>query len=120
MPGRRMRRHFAQLSQFEKGLITALVDASCCSPSRSLGRRYLKIIFGAVDTRSYGRVENRIWSDKEDDETGESALVYSTVTVSFHDTIRCMAASCSTKPFPSRLMITNLQSKLLSRNKTYR
>ncbi|GFW91067.1 uncharacterized protein TNCV_1759411 [Trichonephila clavipes] len=90
MPGKRARRHFSQLSEFQRGLIIGMkaagrsthrvadqVDRSECAVTKLLG---------AVDMRRYPRAENRVRSDLEDHDRREDrrivrqAIVDPTVT----------------------------------------
>ncbi|GFX51405.1 transposable element Tc1 transposase [Trichonephila clavipes] len=72
MPGKRARSHFSQLSELERGLITGMKTAGW-STRRVAGQVdrsecAVRMFLGAVDTRRYPRVENRVWSDQEDHE----------------------------------------------------
>ncbi|GFV90301.1 hypothetical protein TNCV_4380161 [Trichonephila clavipes] len=63
MPGKHARRHFSQLSEFERGLIIGMKTAGW-SKSVLLARWIVRSgpleIVGRVDTRRYPRVENRM------------------------------------------------------------
>ncbi|GFW54126.1 uncharacterized protein TNCV_4372001 [Trichonephila clavipes] len=79
-----------------------LVDTPCCEPGGSFGVCRSKLL-GAVDTRRYPRVENRVWSDKEDHEDrGSKDRAASTCgphSDSFNDTSRRRRSNCSTNNF---------------------
>ena len=69
MPGRSVRRHFLELSEFEGGLIIGMKTAGWLT-IRSTGHVDRGVcrqkMLGAVDRRKYPRAENRVWSDQED------------------------------------------------------
>ncbi|GFX58157.1 uncharacterized protein TNCV_4049151 [Trichonephila clavipes] len=107
MPGKRARRHFSQLSEFERGQIigrktagwstrrvSGQVDRSECA---------VRYCLGAVDTRRYPRAENRVWSDQDDhEERGSKDRAASTCgphSASFNDTSRRRRGNCSTNNF---------------------
>ncbi|GFV16144.1 hypothetical protein TNCV_3379081 [Trichonephila clavipes] len=60
-------------------------------------------LLGAVDTRRYPRVENRVWSDQEDHEERRSkdraANTCGPHSDSFNDTSRRRRSKCSTNNF---------------------
>ncbi|GFY13834.1 uncharacterized protein TNCV_986061 [Trichonephila clavipes] len=107
MPGKRARRHFSQLSEFERGLIIGMKTAGWST------RR----VAGQVDrsecavrncweqwTRDGNpREENRVWSDQEDhEERGSKDRAASTCgphSDSFNDTSRRRRSNCSTNNF---------------------
>ncbi|GFW87185.1 hypothetical protein TNCV_5125391 [Trichonephila clavipes] len=65
--------------------------------------RSVPLVLGAVDTRRYPRVENRVWSDQEDhEERGSKDLEASTCgphSDSFNDTSSRRHINCSTNNF---------------------
>ncbi|GFV70616.1 transposable element Tcb1 transposase [Trichonephila clavipes] len=72
MPGKRVRRHFSQLNEFERGRIIGMKTAGW-STRRVAGQVdhsecAVRNFFVVVDTRRYARAENRVWSDQEDHE----------------------------------------------------
>ncbi|GFX55901.1 uncharacterized protein TNCV_1427631 [Trichonephila clavipes] len=79
-----------------------LVEALYCWTGGSFGVCRLKLL-GAVDTRRYPRVENRVWSDQEDhEERGSKDRAASTCGPhidSFNDTGRRRRSNCSTSNF---------------------
>ncbi|GFT95937.1 uncharacterized protein TNCV_312611 [Trichonephila clavipes] len=102
MPGKRARRHFSQLSEFERGLIIGMKTAGWST------RR----ITGQVDSsecavgncwEQWTRAENRVWSDQEDhEERGSKDRAASTCgphSDSFNDTNRRRRSNCSTNNF---------------------
>ncbi|GFV95061.1 uncharacterized protein TNCV_1030591 [Trichonephila clavipes] len=108
MPGKRARRHFSQLSEFERGLIIGMKTAGW-STRRVAGQVdrsecAVRNWLGAVDTRRYPRAENRVWSDQEDhEERGSKDIAASTCgphSDSFNDTRR--RSNCSTNNFQTR------------------
>ncbi|GFW63378.1 uncharacterized protein TNCV_400441 [Trichonephila clavipes] len=93
MPGKRARRHFSQLSEFESGLIIGMKTAGC-STRHVAGQWMVRSVplLGVMDTRRYPRAENRVWCDQEDHEERESndrvASTCEPHSDSFNDTSR--------------------------------
>ncbi|GFU70085.1 uncharacterized protein TNCV_2752201 [Trichonephila clavipes] len=107
MPGKRARRHFSQLSEFERGLITGMktagwttrrvagqVDRSECA-DRNCWEQWTRV--------GTPRAENRVWSDQEDhEERGSKDRAASNCgphNDSFNDTSRRRRSICSTNNF---------------------
>ncbi|GFW03411.1 uncharacterized protein TNCV_1739611 [Trichonephila clavipes] len=107
MPNKRARRHFSQLSDFERRLIIGMKTGGW-STHRVAGQLDLsecavRNCWGAVDTRRYPRLENRVWSDQEENEDrGSKDRAASTCgphSDSFNDTSRSRRSKCSTNNF---------------------
>ncbi|GFW82458.1 uncharacterized protein TNCV_3819371 [Trichonephila clavipes] len=107
MPGKRARRHFSQLSKFERGLIIGMktagwstrrvagqVDRSECAV-RNCWEQWTREVTHAR--------KNRVWSDQEDHEERESknraASTCGPHSDSFNDTSRRRRSNCSTNNF---------------------
>ncbi|GBN72753.1 hypothetical protein AVEN_40385-1 [Araneus ventricosus] len=109
MPGRRVRRHLSQLSEFERSFIIGMktVGWSTRRVGHQVGHRSFGVcsqnMLGAVDTRLYPRAMYRVWSNQEDDETrgskNRAGRARGSHSDSLHDTIRCRDASCSINHF---------------------
>ncbi|GFY21560.1 uncharacterized protein TNCV_1167051 [Trichonephila clavipes] len=101
MPGKRARRHFSQLSEFERSLIIGM---------KTTGWSTHRV---AVNTRRYPRVENLVWSDQEDhEERGSKDRAASTCgphSDSFDDRSSRRCSNCSSNNFqtPCKNQILN-------------
>ncbi|GFX61459.1 uncharacterized protein TNCV_823651 [Trichonephila clavipes] len=102
MPGKRARRHFSQLSEFERCLIIGMKTAGWST------RR----VAGQVDRsecavrncwEQWTRLGTRVWSDQEDHEERGSedraASKCGPYSDSFNDTSRRKRSNCSTNNF---------------------
>ncbi|GFV04461.1 uncharacterized protein TNCV_920811 [Trichonephila clavipes] len=106
MPGKRSRRHFSQLNQFERGLISGMKTAGW-STHRVAGQvdRLECAVRNCWEqwTRRYPRAENRVWSYQEDhEERGSNDRAESTCgphSDSFNNMSRRRRSNCSTNNF---------------------
>ncbi|GBM60918.1 Transposable element Tcb2 transposase [Araneus ventricosus] len=103
-PGRRVRRHFSQLSEFERGLIIGMKTAGwlTCRVARQVDRSEC-----AVRTywEQWTRDGTHVWSTgsgasrKKTRREDRATSAFGSHSDSFHDTIRCRGASCSINHF---------------------
>ncbi|GFU80334.1 uncharacterized protein TNCV_3521091 [Trichonephila clavipes] len=112
MPGNRARRHFSQLSEFERGLIIGMKTAGWST--RRVAGQVDRFECAIEIVGSNPRAENRVWRDQEDhEERGSKDHVASTCgphSDSFNDTSRRRRSNCSTNNFQTPRK-ANLKSK---------
>ncbi|GFU03971.1 uncharacterized protein TNCV_198561 [Trichonephila clavipes] len=107
MPGKRARRRFSQLSEFERGLIIGMKTIGWSRRTVLLARWIVRSvpleIVGSSGHEGYQRAENRVWSDQEDHEERGSkdraASICGLHSDSFNDTSRRRRSNCSANNF---------------------
>ncbi|GFS55454.1 transposable element Tcb2 transposase [Trichonephila clavipes] len=118
MPGKSARRHFSQLSEFERGLIIGMKTAgwSTCQVDRS--ECAVRNFWEQWTREGTHASENRVWSDQEDHEERRSkyraASTCGPHSDSFNDTSRRRRSNCSTNNFSDTLQNQILNPSALS------
>ncbi|GFU64596.1 transposable element Tc1 transposase [Trichonephila clavipes] len=110
MPGKRARRHFSQLSEFERGLIIGMKTAGW-STHRFAGQVdrsecAVRNCWEQWTRRNYPRAENRVWSVQEDHEERGSKDHVASTCGSHSDSINVVPQTIS-----RHLAEANLKSK---------